>query len=449
MILRVRLPSIKTIKSFAYYSGGCLGALWLLLEPLNAFGFSAKFSSLGLRAYLLLIGVSAVFGITATYIHSRFNNRQASPLRQMHPPSFYTATDLATDIKDFDINSIQILDVITKTSHSVVEKCSIGGKHYVVKRTLNSICQGDTLRQMIGREFFGKEGKVSARIATPLAVWFSDEYVWELHNYYKGVQLDDLINENKYKIQGDLLAEIYNAILLSVNQLHQRGILHRDLAPSNILINGMGKEIQLVILDCSFASKENELQIPIINRTYSAPEVEAGMAQRSSDWYSTAMICYFLANGTPPNWNDKESLRQGLLKIDMGLYYPSTDFEPKDGLLSSDMDELIEFPSRSLVPAPMVIESLIDLNIENRPINFREILFRTSSRAAFRPVPILGVLNVRGIGFLIIRNDRFEVVSENQISDYLDDADKFGEINGRELREDCAQILKQHPKHNN
>src|SRR6266513_14664 len=82
-------------------------------------------------------------------------------------------------LNDRDIGSMRPLEVIARTNHSVIEKCICDGEYYVLKRTDLAVCQPETMKQLVGKEFIGYGG-LHATIATPLRVWTENNYVCEL-----------------------------------------------------------------------------------------------------------------------------------------------------------------------------------------------------------------------------------------------------------------------------
>ena len=113
-------------------------------------------------------------------------------------------------------------------------------------------------------------------------------------------------------------ARLIATIARAVHHAHQRGILHRDLKPGNILLHGAAQTP--FVSDFGLAKwigRQNRLTIAtsaLGTPHYIAPEQAAGASEKltpAADVYSLGAILYELLAGSPPFEGDTplETLR--------------------------------------------------------------------------------------------------------------------------------------------
>lgn len=145
--------------------------------------------------------------------------------------------------------------------------------------------------------------------------------------YLQGVTLEDLMNGCVTDVYGNIIPyaeELYNLyvhdrsqfainiikpILLGVMALHDKGYIHRDIDPSNIMIT---IEDQIKLIDFGVARKINQLQKEhqgTLNGTligkaaYAAPEIALGDVQHhdvTTDIYALGILLFQLITGHVP-----------------------------------------------------------------------------------------------------------------------------------------------------
>jgi len=126
---------------------------------------------------------------------------------------------------------------------------------------------------------------------------------------YRGRRVEIL----PYYPQGSLRGKTYsfeqlkNRIIPSLNEgikaLHDAGILHKDLKPSNIMI--LDEELHVAIIDFGISSVLNCEATVLVTQTgmtpeYCAPETFKGLFTPHSDYYSLGMTLYELFCGKTP-----------------------------------------------------------------------------------------------------------------------------------------------------
>ncbi|MDY7109664.1 MAG: serine/threonine-protein kinase [Planctomycetota bacterium] len=125
--------------------------------------------------------------------------------------------------------------------------------------------------------------------------------------FIDGVPLDEHCRESHLDREGrvKLLAEVADA----VQALHEHGVIHRDLKPGNILVNGHG---QPVIVDLGIAAllADDVMEtltaegVPLGSPAFMAPEQargERGETSTRSDIYGLGATAYYILTGQPPH----------------------------------------------------------------------------------------------------------------------------------------------------
>ena len=112
--------------------------------------------------------------------------------------------------------------------------------------------------------------------------------------------------------------ELKRDIIPSLNEglkvLHDNGILHKDLKPSNIMVGDNHKDVAIIDFGISSAREDNNTII--VTKTgmtpeYSAPETFRNLFLEESDYYSLGITLYELFCGhTPYNNMEQEAIEQ-------------------------------------------------------------------------------------------------------------------------------------------
>jgi serine/threonine protein kinase/tetratricopeptide (TPR) repeat protein len=139
---------------------------------------------------------------------------------------------------------------------------------------------------------------------------------WGLDEFLHNTQLSE--RSRTQQMEWSRLRETLRQIALGLQAIHDRGLVHRDLKPGNIMVLQGGRT---VILDFGFAieSQPHDLKTRDFAGTafYMAPEQMDGNAVPASDWYALGIILKNLARepGAP----------EGLQELARSLSYPEPD----------------------------------------------------------------------------------------------------------------------------
>lgn len=123
-------------------------------------------------------------------------------------------------------------------------------------------------------------------------------YPYEILPYYKNGSL-----EGKRFSYEQLKTGILPALNEGLKVLHDNGIIHKDLKPSNIMLADNGQDV--AIIDFGISSIREDGNTVIVTRTgmtpeYSAPETFKNLFLSESDYYSLGITLYELYCGHTP-----------------------------------------------------------------------------------------------------------------------------------------------------
>src|SRR4029077_19231463 len=102
------------------------------------------------------------------------------------------------------------------------------------------------------------------------------------------------------RFPGDRAIRVARQLCAGLAAAHEQGILHRDLKPGNVMIDGRG---QVKITDFGLAGIAEELkgsQVRVGTPGYMPPEqIEGGEVTVRSDIYSLGLVLYEVFTGQP------------------------------------------------------------------------------------------------------------------------------------------------------
>ncbi len=161
------------------------------------------------------------------------------------------------------------------------------------------------------RQRFQRESKLGLRLNHPNILAHSsagkiDQYYYFAREYIDTVRLDVLVKGHTSLIAPNVV-EIGKQVCNALNYAHKNKILHRNINPSNILINHDGNVLLSdfglsALLDQPQTGQTLNQGLDIINTLFQAPELHDANpnATEKSDIYSLCAVLYYAASGKPP-----------------------------------------------------------------------------------------------------------------------------------------------------
>ena len=208
--------------------------------------------------------------------------------------------------------------------YKVIESLGRGGMAEVYKvwdtqrqeHLAAKVLREDLAHDLIFLKRFEREARTLAKLQHPNIVRFygleQDEMlVMMLMDYIEGESLRELIFRNRGKgLSSSEITRVIQPIATALHYAHQKGIVHCDLKPGNILIDKNG---EVYISDFGIARHIDAATMTLIGAgspAYMAPELVRGQEPTpQSDIYSLGIVLYeMLTGGERPFTGDKTTI---------------------------------------------------------------------------------------------------------------------------------------------
>lgn len=201
--------------------------------------------------------------------------------------------------------------------YELMEEIARGGMGVVYKARQVSLNRIVALKMILAGDFstpamierFQTEAEAAARLEHPNIVPIYEIGTHDGHRYFsmrflEGGTLTQALT--RQKLTPRIAAELMVKVVRAVHHAHQRGILHRDLKPGNILLDAAGEPhvadfglAKLLEHDSALTQSAAVMGTP----AYMAPEQAEGRTKEATtavDIYSLGAIFYELLTGRPP-----------------------------------------------------------------------------------------------------------------------------------------------------
>ena len=230
----------------------------------------------------------------------------------------------------------------------------------------------------------------------PVLEWFeANNTAYIVMKYIRGLTLEEYVKKNSIPPQQliAMMRDIVDALIM----VHAQGIIHRDISPTNIMVQDDGT---MTLIDFGAASSEERIaqgedMTVIYNRRYAPIEQydKAGVQGPFTDVYALSATIYHLVCGVPP----KESAAR---KIGDTIKSPrDRHIHLKKYQDNAIMNGLILQPEKRTPNMAVFRSMLYNLPMPEEIMRRRKFMFRViSAAAAVSAVLVLAALNFT-VGF--------------------------------------------------
>ncbi len=203
--------------------------------------------------------------------------------------------------------------------YELLEEIAAGGMGIVYRARQASLNRTVALKMILGGQFaregeikrFRAEAEAAAQLDHPNIVPIYEVGEQGGHHFFsmrfmEGGTLTARISRPESRLPNDAAVRLLVKVCRAVHYAHQRGILHRDLKPGNILLDTAGEPYVSDFGLAKFlegASQRTASGSVLGSPSYMAPEQAASKPQQVStaaDVYSLGTILYELLTGHPP-----------------------------------------------------------------------------------------------------------------------------------------------------
>jgi tRNA A-37 threonylcarbamoyl transferase component Bud32 len=205
--------------------------------------------------------------------------------------------------------------------YTIISKIGQGGwggiyrayQHSTRREVALKVLRHEVAHDDVVRRRFHREAEAVSRLKHPNTVTTFDfgetpeGLLFIAMEYIEGVSLDEVI-ENEEKLPTARAVRIARQIALSLAEAHEKGIVHRDVKPHNIMLTSFdGREDFVKVLDFGVAKlMAVDSDLTTTGATFGTPEymspeqVQSKDIDQRSDLYALGVILYQMLTGAPP-----------------------------------------------------------------------------------------------------------------------------------------------------
>ncbi len=244
------------------------------------------------------------------------------------------------------------------------------------------IIRSDLVHDVTARARFLREAEVSAHLKhehiLPLFEFGEDQgRLFLVTPYIEGGTLA------RHLKRGPLsLAEVHHLfvpLVQAIAYIHRRGVIHRDLKPTNILLDEQDGQLYVRLIDFGIASVQGNTASPPLTTAgnelgtiaYMAPERLSGIAAPSNDIFSLGVILYQMLTGNFPVGQQASELPQPLEYIVRRCIatHPEDRFATADEVLQNFEQAYQSLMTTSQAPSRVVSATISPVQSPSRHLS--------------------------------------------------------------------------------
>jgi eukaryotic-like serine/threonine-protein kinase len=131
--------------------------------------------------------------------------------------------------------------------------------------------------------------------------------------YFSAGSLADRIASGPVRLRD--VIRIADGVLSGLTKVHNSGLLHLDIKPSNVLFNNLGKPLLADFGQCRHVGAAGLVAVPSMYFKGMPPEtLSTGTAGVHSDIYQAGLLLYRMSNGEPHYQNQVSQIAAGNLE---------------------------------------------------------------------------------------------------------------------------------------
>jgi serine/threonine protein kinase len=227
---------------------------------------------------------------------------ESKPMREQHGPVMEEQS--LPRFGNYDL--VRRIDVGGMGEVYLAHQLSAFGRVVAIK-----IIRSDLVHDMTARARFLREAEVSAHLKhehiLPLFEFGEDQgRLFLVTPYIEGGTLARRLKSGPLSLAE--VRQLFVPLVQAVAYIHRRGVIHRDLKPTNILLDEEDGQIYVRLIDFGIASVQGNTASPPLTTAgneigtiaYMAPERLSGVAAPSNDIFSLGVILYQMLTGNYP-----------------------------------------------------------------------------------------------------------------------------------------------------